>query len=74
MTRVVMLRPEVIDPASGDGFIMRDHGLLWVYERTIADPDDAADDRRRHLHWYKAVATGHKHMWFDHEIEEHNHG
>lgn len=70
MTRVVMLRPEVIDPASGDGFIMRDHGMLWVYERTFTDSDDDADV----LRWYKAVATGHSYMWFDHEIKEHNHG
>lgn len=70
MTRVVILRPEVIDPASGDGFIMRDHGMLWVYERTLADLDDNADV----LRWYKSIATGREYMWFDHEIEEHNHG
>ena len=70
MTRVVMLRPEVIDPASGDGFIMRDHGMLWVrvHVRSVKNAEEPADI----LHWYKSIATGHKHMWFDHEIEEHN--
>lgn len=70
MTRVVMLRPEVIDPDSEDGRTMREHGMLWVYVRSLKNAEESADI----LHWYKAVATGHKHMWFDHEIEEHNHG
>lgn len=67
MTRVVMLRPEVIDPDSGDGRTMREHGMLWIYAGSPRRPADI-------LHWYRSIATGHEYMWYDHEIEEHNHG
>lgn len=70
MTRVVMLRPEVIDPDSEDGNVMCKHGMLWVHVRSLKNAEEPADI----LHWYKSIATGHEHMWFDHEIEEHNHG
>lgn len=69
MTRVVMLRPEVLDPDSGDDNVMREHGMLWVYVGSLKSAEEPADI----LHWYRSIATGHEHMWYDHEIEEHNH-
>ena len=48
--------------------IVAQHGTLWVRtEAEVADSDTV-------LYWYRSLATGFEHLWYDHEVEtrEHN--
>ena len=68
MTRLVRIREEdslLMGP--GDVAMVREHGSMWL---RIAIDTTGTEPFADNLHWYKSLATGAEHCWFDHEIEE----
>ena len=54
---------------SGEQRLVEQHGDLWLYLQSMQKYGGSPD-----LSFFKSIATGYEHAWYDHEIEVHDEG
>jgi len=65
---IVKVKNHIAETDNNDAFVIAKHGYLWMYQRPFGGAQRDNDDAQ--LHWYKAVATGKEHLWYDYELEK----
>lgn len=65
MSKMVRVRPEIIGRLLAyEEKTVAEHGYLWLGLASRKNHPNAG------LHWYKSLATGYEHCWYDIEVEE----
>lgn len=65
MTRLVRVTLR-LNMSDTDAETLRTDGYLWLAAPELELGWDLNDD----LHWYRSLATGFEHLWYDHEVED----
>lgn len=68
MTRLVRVCADPEDLGASDIEVLEWDGYLWFEIEASGEPGLVPSDRE--LKWYRSLATGAEHLWYNHEIEE----
>lgn len=63
MSKLVRIRPEALT-ANNDKATVANHGYLWLLDEKKARPHSTDP-----LKFYRSIATGERHPWYDSEVE-----